>query len=93
MPWPPARAAAALTGVWGAALAHWLFWAYRLEFLGHSVFAAVWGASLLFLAANTAVVVGVVVAARRALADAQSGAGAGAGAGAGTGTGAGTGLR
>ena len=48
-------------------MAHWLYWAYRLEFLGHHVFAALWGASLLFLAANTAVVVCVVLVVRRAL--------------------------
>jgi len=54
-------------------LAHWLYWAYRLEFLGQPVFAALWGASMLFLAANTAAVVCVVLVVRRALKEADVG--------------------
>jgi hypothetical protein len=44
-----------------------------LEFLGHAVFAALWGAALLFLSANTAVVVCVILVVRRALKEADVG--------------------
>lgn len=33
-------------------MAHWLLWAYLLEFRGAGVHLAVWGASLAFLAAH-----------------------------------------
>lgn len=38
---------------WIVAAAHWLGWAYALEFLGWSVHLPVWIASLGFMAANT----------------------------------------
>lgn len=43
--------------VWMGAQSHWLFWGYMLEFKGKNVFLQLWLASLLFLAANTFVVV------------------------------------
>lgn len=39
---------------WLAAAAHWLGWAYALEFRGAPVHLGVWAAGLLFLAANVA---------------------------------------
>ncbi|KAJ9141532.1 hypothetical protein P3X46_032058 [Hevea brasiliensis] len=45
------------TLVWIGAQSHWLFWGYLLEFKGKNVFLQLWLASLLFLAANTFVVV------------------------------------
>ena len=46
----------ALAG-WAAAQLHWLGWAYLLEFQGRPVFLGVWAASLVFLAANAALLV------------------------------------
>ena len=40
------------TSAWGAGMAHWLLWAYCLEFLGWRVHLGVWGAGLAFLAAH-----------------------------------------
>lgn len=45
-----------LFALWLAAQAHWLAWAYRLEFLGEPVFMQLWIASLLFLACHLALV-------------------------------------
>ncbi|KAL9267365.1 GPI mannosyltransferase 1-like protein [Drosera capensis] len=42
---------------WMVAQTHWLMWGYMLEFRGHNVFLQLWLASLLFLAANTFVLV------------------------------------
>ena len=36
---------------------HWLGWAYLLEFEGRPVFLAVWAASIVFMAANAALLV------------------------------------
>ena len=59
LPFPPLclpaclqRRLLAVTAAWGAAMAHWLLWAYCLEFLGWRVHLGVWGASLAFLAAH-----------------------------------------
>ncbi|MCO5583725.1 hypothetical protein L7F22_037639 [Adiantum nelumboides] len=41
--------------LWGAAQLHWLLWAYTLEFRGYNVFFQLWLASLIFFAANVAV--------------------------------------
>ena len=43
---------AAAAAAWAAAAAHWLAWAYLLEFRGAPVHLAVWAAGLAFLAAN-----------------------------------------
>jgi hypothetical protein len=43
---------------------HWLFWAYKIEFLGQPVFLHVCGAGLLFFAVNIAVVCSLVHAFR-----------------------------
>ncbi|XP_050230543.1 GPI mannosyltransferase 1 [Mercurialis annua] len=43
--------------VWIGAQSHWLLWGYMLEFKGKNVFVQLWLASLLFLAANTFVIV------------------------------------
>jgi hypothetical protein len=47
---------------WAAALAHWLGWAYALEFKGGGVHACLWGAGLLFLGAHVAVLRELVAA-------------------------------
>ena len=39
---------------------HWLAWAYLLEFRGQPVFLAVWAASIVFLAANVALIVQIL---------------------------------
>ncbi len=46
----------ALAG-WAAAQLHWLGWAYLLEFQGRPVFLGVWAASIVFLAANAALLI------------------------------------
>lgn len=43
---------AVAAAAWAAAAAHWLAWAYLLEFRGAPVHLAVWAAGLVFLAAN-----------------------------------------
>ncbi|XP_042478932.1 GPI mannosyltransferase 1 isoform X1 [Macadamia integrifolia] len=45
---------------WVGAQLHWLMWGYLLEFKGKNVFVQLWLASLLFLAANTYVLVMVI---------------------------------
>ena len=50
---------------WVAAMGHWLFWAYQLEFGGRPLYLAVWGASLAFFAAHVWVIVELVLAGRR----------------------------
>ena len=42
---------------WATAQLHWLGWAYMLEFQGRPVFLGVWAASIVFLAANAALLV------------------------------------
>ncbi|OVA15992.1 Mannosyltransferase [Macleaya cordata] len=46
--------------VWMGAQIHWLMWGYLLEFKGKNVFLQLWLASLLFLAANTWVLVMII---------------------------------
>ncbi|KAI3875807.1 hypothetical protein MKX03_023730 [Papaver bracteatum] len=46
--------------VWMCAQVHWLMWGYLLEFKGKNVFIQLWLASILFLAANTWVLVMVI---------------------------------
>ncbi|XP_022952483.1 GPI mannosyltransferase 1-like [Cucurbita moschata] len=41
--------------IWTGAQLHWLMWGYLLEFKGKNVLIQLWMASILFLAANTAV--------------------------------------
>ncbi|XP_020598918.1 GPI mannosyltransferase 1 isoform X2 [Phalaenopsis equestris] len=43
--------------LWLGSQLHWLMWAYLLEFKGWNVFSQLWLASILFLAANTYVLV------------------------------------
>ena len=38
--------------LWFACELHWLYWGYRLEFLGDKVFLQLWGASMLFFMVN-----------------------------------------
>lgn len=45
---------------WMAAQGHWLLWGYLLEFKGKNVFLQLWVASLLFLAANTFVLINII---------------------------------
>lgn len=42
---------------WALAQLHWLGWAYMLEFKGQAVYLGVWAASIVFLAANVALIV------------------------------------
>ncbi|KAI3960692.1 hypothetical protein MKX01_003866 [Papaver californicum] len=46
--------------VWMCAQIHWLMWGYLLEFKGKNVFIQLWLASILFLAANTWLLVMVI---------------------------------
>ncbi|KAI3922574.1 hypothetical protein MKX01_006263 [Papaver californicum] len=46
--------------VWMCAQIHWLMWGYLLEFEGKNVFIQLWLASILFLAANTWLLVMVI---------------------------------
>ncbi|XP_073044654.1 GPI mannosyltransferase 1 isoform X1 [Primulina eburnea] len=46
--------------LWIGAQTHWLLWGYLLEFRGKNVFVQLWVASLVFLAANTFVLVTVI---------------------------------
>lgn len=48
---------------WAAAEAHWLLWAYRLEFEGRAVFRALFAAALLLLAVHVGLVLRVLAAA------------------------------
>ena len=54
---PAARNAVPVLVAWAAAEVHWLYWGYRLEFRGESVFVQLWLAGLLFFAANVGVMV------------------------------------
>ncbi|XP_028804706.1 GPI mannosyltransferase 1 isoform X2 [Neltuma alba] len=46
--------------LWIGAQTHWLLWGYLLEFKGKNVFLQLWAAGLLFLAANTFVLVMII---------------------------------
>ncbi|WZZ90738.1 hypothetical protein YC2023_119317 [Brassica napus] len=46
--------------LWIGAQTHWLLWGYMLEFKGVNVFLQLWMASLVFLAANTFVLVKII---------------------------------
>uniref|UniRef100_A0A1J3IGD0 GPI mannosyltransferase 1 n=1 Tax=Noccaea caerulescens TaxID=107243 RepID=A0A1J3IGD0_NOCCA len=46
--------------LWIGAQTHWLLWGYMLEFKGINVFLQLWMASLVFLAANTFVLVKII---------------------------------
>ena len=46
--------------LWVGAQLHWLMWGYLLEFKGKNVFLQLWIASILFLAANTYLLVSVI---------------------------------
>ncbi|KAA8531600.1 hypothetical protein F0562_006309 [Nyssa sinensis] len=46
--------------LWMGAQAHWLMWGYLLEFKGKQVFRQLWAASLMFLAANTFVLIRII---------------------------------
>ncbi|KAB1222258.1 GPI mannosyltransferase 1 [Morella rubra] len=46
--------------VWMGAQTHWLMWGYMLEFRGKNVFLQLWMASLVFLAANTFVLIKII---------------------------------
>ncbi|KAG8383606.1 hypothetical protein BUALT_Bualt04G0031400 [Buddleja alternifolia] len=50
----------ACISLWIGAQIHWLMWGYLLEFRGKNVFFQLWLASLLFLAANSFVVINVI---------------------------------
>lgn len=45
---------------WMGAQTHWLMWGYLLEFKGKNVFLELWIASILFLAANTFVLIKII---------------------------------
>jgi phosphatidylinositol glycan class M len=49
-----------MIGVWFATELHWLFWGYRLEFLGENVFFSVWLAGCAFFVANVWIFVEMV---------------------------------
>lgn len=48
-------------GLWVAAQIHWLSWAYLLEFKGINVYVQLWLASIVFLVANTCVLIMILV--------------------------------
>uniref|UniRef100_A0A5B7A639 GPI mannosyltransferase 1 n=1 Tax=Davidia involucrata TaxID=16924 RepID=A0A5B7A639_DAVIN len=47
--------------LWMGAQAHWLMWGYLLEFKGKQVFRQLWAASLMFFAANTFVLISIIL--------------------------------
>ncbi|KAE9447046.1 hypothetical protein C3L33_21050, partial [Rhododendron williamsianum] len=47
--------------IWMGAQIHWLMWGYLLEFKGKNVFLQLWAASLIFLAANTFVLIKIIL--------------------------------
>ncbi|PSS02747.1 GPI mannosyltransferase [Actinidia chinensis var. chinensis] len=47
--------------LWIGAQTHWLMWGYLLEFKGKNVFLQLWAASLIFLAANTFVLIRIIL--------------------------------
>ncbi|KAI8025857.1 GPI mannosyltransferase 1 [Camellia lanceoleosa] len=47
--------------MWMGAQTHWLMWGYLLEFKGKNVFRQLWAASLVFLAANTFILIRIVL--------------------------------
>ncbi|KAE9446245.1 hypothetical protein C3L33_21856, partial [Rhododendron williamsianum] len=47
--------------IWMGAQIHWLIWGYLLEFKGKNVFLQLWAASLIFLAANTFVLIKIIL--------------------------------
>ena len=57
IPWPPPKKLSLAAGTWVIAQLHWLLWGYLLEFQGLPVYLSLWFASLLFLGANTWVMV------------------------------------
>lgn len=46
--------------VWIGAQTHWLMWGYLLEFKGKNVFLQLWMASIIFLAANTYILISTI---------------------------------
>ena len=46
--------------LWMGTQTHWLMWGYLLEFKGKNVFLELWIASILFLAANTFVLIKII---------------------------------
>ena len=46
------KQAALMVGVWLGTEVHWLYWGYRLEFLGENVFLELWFAGALFFLGN-----------------------------------------
>ncbi|RXH87703.1 hypothetical protein DVH24_034603 [Malus domestica] len=46
--------------LWVGGQLHWLFWGYMLEFKGQNVFLQLWTASIIFLDANTYVLVSLI---------------------------------
>lgn len=46
--------------LWVGAQLHWLMWGYLLEFKGKNVFLQLWIASILFLAANSYLLISVI---------------------------------
>ncbi|KAK9824503.1 hypothetical protein WJX72_010922 [[Myrmecia] bisecta] len=60
LPWllqsPKRGRVMAATAAWAITQAHWLAWAYLLEFQGQPVFLMLWLASILFLAANVCLI-------------------------------------
>ncbi|XP_057464578.1 GPI mannosyltransferase 1-like isoform X2 [Actinidia eriantha] len=47
--------------LWIGAQTHWLMWGYLLEFKGKNVFLQLWAASLIFLAANTFILIRIIL--------------------------------
>ncbi|CAL5381967.1 unnamed protein product [Camellia sinensis] len=47
--------------IWMGAQTHWLMWGYLLEFKGKNVFRQLWASSLVFLAANTFILIRIVL--------------------------------
>ncbi|PIM99116.1 Mannosyltransferase [Handroanthus impetiginosus] len=63
MPWSSMKLkwkGVACISFWIGAQTHWLMWGYLLEFRGKNVFFQLWMASLLFMAANTFVIVNII---------------------------------
>ena len=60
IPWPLPRGIKIALACWVGCQLNWLLWGYLLEFQGLAVHLALWAASIIFLGANTFLVVQIL---------------------------------
>lgn len=58
--WPLPRSTVIATTLWVGAQLHWLFWGYQLEFKSQAVHLYIWAAGIVFMAANTLLIIEVL---------------------------------